>query len=174
VGRLAVRNAVTKAVGTAAITYVGTVFPARPTIVQEQDYQQTMQGASVPSSPNGSNAVIVVNITSDKRTRDRLTGRGAVGDFNVHQMALEVWFASNKGTGTAAQKDYDAVIDGLFVFIRNHATMTDATVVWSAGEYRAGVAHEQSEAFTTATGLVVWIFGLVRFEAWETITGSTV
>lgn len=173
-GRLAVRNAVQAAIQAANISYVGSVFPARPTIVQEQDYEQTMQGIAVQGSQSGSNCVIVVNIVSDKRMRRALTGRDAVNDTNIHQVALELFFASVGGTGTTAQKDYDGVVDGLFIEIRNNPLLSAPTVVWSAGEYTAGVQHDQSAAYTTDTGLTVHINGLVRFEAYEWVAGSGV
>lgn len=179
-GRAAVRKAVATALTTAKITYVGTVYPARPVILEEQDYIQTMNGEAVALSAAGSSAVLVVNIPTDKRQRRADTGRGAVQDTDIHDVAIEIFFASTPSSslaqdaGVAAQQDYDAIVDSLTVYIRNNPTLGTPTTVWSAGEYAAGVAHTQTEPYTSADGLTVLINGTVRAEVWEWVSGTGV
>lgn len=171
-GRAAVRAAVASAIQNAGITYVGTVFPARPTIVQEADYVQTLQGQAVQESVNGSACVIVVNIPSNKRMRRTLAGRGWVDDTNINQVILELFFASTAGDAVNAQEDYDTVVDALFAEIRGNPTMSAPDAVWSAGEYTAGVVHDQALPESSDDGLTVFIIGTVRFEAWEWLSGA--
>lgn len=180
-GRAAIRTAVATALTGAAITYVGTVYPARPVIANEQDYVQTMSGQAIALSPAGSSAIVVVNLPGpDKRMRRADTGRGAVNDTNIHPVALEIFFASTPSSsltqdaGIAAQQDYDAVVDSLVTYIRNHPTLTAPATVWSAGEYTAGVTHTQIQPYTSADGLTILIDGVVRFEAWEWVVGTGV
>lgn len=176
-GQLGVRLAIQSAIENAQVPFVGTVFAARA-YINEQDYEQNASGFYV-SSANGSSCVVVVNLPGpDKRMRRALTGRGAVNDTNIHPVALELFFAS-KGNSVAqtdqlvaAQLDYDQVVDGLVVFIRNNPTMSAPEEVWSAGEYKAGVVHHQSEPFTDEEGMTTFIVGTIRFEAWEWLAGS--
>lgn len=170
-GRLTVREAIANYFATAELTFVGKVHPARPEIMDEADYESSMFNEAVPSA-NGSSAVLVVNIPSDDRKRRADTGRGAVNDSNVHKIVMEVFFASLDGDAVEAQKDYDTVIDGMVDLIRADATMNAPGTVWSAGEYEAGVQHEQGEPFTGADGLTVFILGSVRFDAWEWLAGN--
>ena len=169
-GRVAVRAATAAYITNAALQYVGTVYPARPVILGERDYEQTLLGQAISLTSGGSSAVLVVNIPENSRQRRADTGRGAVNDTNIHQIALEVWFASVAGDGVVAQQDYDGIIDSIFVLIRADATM--GGLVWSSGEYAAGIHHQQSEPYTDADGLVVQIAGVVRFEVWEWVDGN--
>lgn len=173
-GRLQVRLAVQAAIQGAGVPYLGTVYPARPTIVSEYDYIQTMSGQAVAASDNGSACVAVVNIPSDRRVRQADVGRGAVQDLDIHQIALELFFASTGAKAVAAQEDYDSIVDAITVFVRNNATLGDPTVVWSAGEFTAGVAHEQGEPYTSEDGLTILINGVIRFEADEWLAGQGV
>jgi hypothetical protein len=168
-GRAAVRQAVTSFIQGAGIPYVGSVYPARTYIVDMTDYT-----ALTGSSPNGSDAIVMVNIPSDKRTRVADVGRGAVDDTNIHPIALEIFFGSSAGDPVAAQEDYDQIIDAFFIAVRNNPTLGNGTVIWSAGEFAAGVRHAQSEPFTDENGLTVMINGVIEFEAWEWPAGSDV
>jgi len=174
-GRLAVRLAIQSALQAGNLTYVGTVFPARPTIMDEEAYYQTMSGTATQESAAGSSCVVVVNLPGqDKRMRRADTGRSAVNDTNIHPVVLELFFASSGGEAIAAQQDYDAVVDSIVTFVRNNQTMSAPATVWSAGEYTAGVTHNQSQPYTSADGLTILIDGTVRFDAWEWIVGSGV
>lgn len=168
-GRLQVRQAVAAAITAAKINYVGTVYEARPTILQESDYAGLMFNAA---SANGSAAVVVVNITDDKRQRKADTGRGAVNDTNIHSVVLELFFSSTSGDAVAAQLDYDAIVDALIVLIRNNPTMSAPSTVWSAGEFTEGVTHSQGEPYTSEDGLTILIPGVVKFQAWEWLAGT--
>jgi hypothetical protein len=177
--RVAIQTAIENAVLAGTIPLVGTVYPSRA-YVFEQDYEKNA-ALAYTSSINGSGCVIVVNLPGpDKRTRLTLVGRGAVDDMNVHPVVLELFFASKGGGLTSgdpmvnAQKDYDSVVDGLVPYIRNNPTMSAPGVVWSAGEYKAGVVHSQSSPFTDAEGLTTFIVGTVRFESYEQIIGTGV
>jgi hypothetical protein len=175
VGLAAVRAAVQNAVQNAGIPYVGTVYPSRPTLLQEEDYDQTLSGQAVEESANGSACVVVVNLPGpSKRMQRALAGRGNVNDTNVHPVALELFFASTSGDALAAQADYDTIVDELFVLIRNNPTLSAPAAVWSAGEFTAGVTHSQSVPYSSADGLTALIAGIVRFEAWEWISGTGV
>lgn len=171
-GRKQVRLAVTNAVQNGNITYVGTVFPARPEIIQDAAYTQAMNGQAIQESENGSACVIVVNIPSDIETRYADVGRDALADWDKHILMLELFFASMSGEGIPAQLDYDDIVDALTLFIRRNPTMSAPETVWSAGEYTYGVRHEQSEAYTSEDGTAILINGLIRFEAWEQIIGT--
>lgn len=168
-GRAAVREAVAEFFSETGLPYVGLVHKARPEIITEVDYERNRMGEAVQSE-NGSSAVLVVGIPSDVRRRRADTGRGAVNDAWIHDVAVEVFFASSSGNGVKAQEDYDAVVDGIVEAVRSNATM-NSTAVWSAGEYEQGVEHQQAEPYTDADGMTVFIFGAVKFQAWEWVAG---
>ena len=170
-GRLEVRTAITEAFANADLQYVGKVHSARPEIIQEDDYERNRLGEAVESGA-GSSAVLVVNITADERRRRADTGRGAVNDTCIHHIAMEIFFASSGGDAVKAQEDYDTIVDGIIAFVRANPNMASPTVVWSAGEYDAGVQHQQGAPYTDADGLTVFIAGAVTYEAWEWIAGS--
>jgi hypothetical protein len=173
-GRVAVREAIQAQIQDAAIPYVGTVFPARPVIMQEQSYTQTLEGMATEASDAGSACVIVVNLPEDNRLRMTNTGRGHVDDTNKHKIVLELWFASVSGAAIQAQLDYDSIVDALFANIRANPTPGGSAVVWSAGEYRAGINHEQSQPHTPDEGLTILINGAISYEAWEWIAGTDI
>ena len=173
-GRLQVRQAVQAALQGAGLTYVGTVFGARPEILQESAYTQTLNGTAIAESVNGSACVIVVNIVSDKRMRRTDTGIGHVDDTNIHIVSLELFFASQAGKGVPAQEDYDTVVDALVAYIRNNPDMSAPATVWSAGQYTYGVQHKQGAAYTSGEGAAIVINGEVRFEAYEWVAGTGV
>lgn len=168
-GRQAVRSAVASVLQNAVLPHVGTVYAARPVIVQEEDYVATMSGLASESG-----CVLIVNMPDDKRVRETLTGVGHVEDIDRHQIVVEVFFSYPSDDGVSAQSDYDALIDAIVTLIRNNPTMSAPATVWAAGEYRAGVSHSQSEPFTDDEATTVFIFGDVRFEAWEWVSGTNV
>lgn len=169
-GRQQVRTAVQAAIAAAAIPLVGTVYAARPTIVQEADYETAMV---TEASTNGSGCVIVVNLPGpDKRMLRAFAGRSAVNDTYISPVALELFFTSTAGDAVAAQEDYDSIVDALFVLVRNNPTLSAPSTIWSAGEFTAGITHTQAEPATSEDGLTVVIMGVVRFEAWEWLKGS--
>lgn len=173
-GRAQVRTAVVAAIRAAGeagtVPFLGTVYPARA-YVTGSDYDKNAAGQYVGSS-NGSSCVVIVNIASDKRQRRALVGRPNVDDTNIHQITLELYFNNVAGTPVVAQQEYDQVVDGLFYEIRHNPTMSAPTVVWSAGEYQAGVSHQQSAPEEGPDGTSLLIFGTVTFEAWEWDAGS--
>lgn len=167
----------TNAASAGGLPYVGTVYPARPVIMEETAYTQTMLGTAVAQTPSGSSAVLVVNLPTDRRQRRADTGRGAVQDTNIHDVALEVFFASAGGTsgqtqdnGINAQQDYDTIIDTLVDLIRDDPTM--GGIAWSAGEYDAGVEHSQNEPHTSPDGMSVLIVGVLRWQFWDWVAGG--
>lgn len=169
-GRQTVRTAVAAYLTNAGLQYVGTVYPARPVIVTEDAYEQTLLGEAIAQTLGGSSAVLVVNIPSDERLRRADTGRGAVNDTRIHNVALEVWFASVAGNGIQAQQDYDGIVDQIFTLIRADATL--GGLVWSSGEYTAGIRHEQAMPYTDADGAIVQIPGVIRWEVYEWAVGD--
>lgn len=172
-GRVDSRAAIQAAIQNAQIPYVGTVYQARPTIIQEDDYEQTMTGEAIQLSANGSSSVVVVNMPGkDKRMMRAFAGRGNVNDTLIIPVVLELFFASTGGDATAAQVDYDSIVDALFVLIRNNPTLSAPATVWSAGEFTAGVTHTQAEPFSTDDGLTTLIVGNVEFECWQWLSGS--
>lgn len=164
-GRAAVRSAVQEFFENAAVLYVGTVFEARA-YVHETDYEQN-EALFFTVSPEGSGAILVVNIPSEKRQRRAMTGRGGVNDSAIFKIAMEVFLANNAGDMVAAQKDYDSIIDQVVLLIRGNPLLGNSIAVWSAGEFQAGVEHEQSEPYTDEEGTTVFITGVIRFEVWE-------
>ncbi len=170
-GQASVRAAITQTIEAAALPLVGAVYPSRA-YIGEEDYELNASQQYVTNS-NGSSCVIVVTLPGpDKRMRRTLTGRGGVDDTNIHPVALEVFFASTNGDPIAAQADYDTIIDSLVILVRGNPTMSAPASVWSAGEYEAGVVHEQTDPFTRDDGMTVFIVGVVRFEAWEWVAGT--
>lgn len=178
--RPGVRQAIASYLNAAQITCVGAVYPARPVVMSEQDYEQRMLGGvtTLITTASGSGCVLVVNLTGEQRERRALTGRGAVNDSNIHAVAVELWFASTGGNGPAAQADYDLIVDGMFAAIRADATLGTGGIapgsIWSAGEYDPWIRHRQGEPYTSSDGLTVFIRGLVEFQAWEWLAGSGV
>lgn len=177
-GRVSVREATQAALAAGQLPHVGTVFPARPEEIQEQDYEVAQERyaatrfAEASQTQSGSNAVLVVNLVSDRRQRRALTGRGAVNDSRIHQTVIEIYFASVRGEAVHAQLDYDAMIDALVELIRDNPTLSAPAVVWSAGEYSQGVEHQQELPYMGEDGTTVLIGGIVRFETWEWIAGQ--
>jgi len=182
-GRAAVRSAVATTLTNAAIPYVGSVYPARPSLIEESAYTETLLGQAVAQSPNGSSCVLVVNLPGeDRRLMNALTGRQGVNDFAQYPIVLELFFActasgglgAGEDFGVLAQEDYDSIVDALFVTIRSNPVMSAPSSVWSAGEYKPGVRHSQGQPQTSADGETVLITGAVRFEAWEFLSGTGV
>jgi hypothetical protein len=165
VTRAAVRSAAQSFFQGLDIPTVGTVFASRA-YVHGEDYEQNA-ALQYSESVNGSGAVLVVNIPSEKRQRRADTGRGGVNDSCIYRIALEVYLANSAGAPVDAQTDYDAIIDELFLQIRGNPNLGNPIAVWSAGEFNYGVEHEQSEPWTEEDGTTVFITGVVRFEAWE-------
>jgi hypothetical protein len=170
--RAAIQAALTKAGVAGTIPHLGTVYAARAYIAGT-DFEFNQARASIVS-PQGSSCVAVVNIPSNKRERRALVGRSAVNDTNIHHVQVELYFANISGTPVVAQQEYDQVVDGMFVEIRNNPNLSATTTVWSAGEYTAGVTHTQSAPDVAADGMTVFIYGVVSFEAWEWVAGSNV
>ena len=169
-GRAVVRTAVAEYFANAGIPHVGKVHAARPSILQEQDYEASLFSEAV-ATEHGSSAVLVINIPSDERRRRADTGRGAVNDQVTHKIMVEVFFSSTGGAAVAAQEDYDQIIDSMVNLIRANAQL-DSSAIWSAGEYDAGITHQQGEPFTDADGPNVFIFGVVAFDAMEWVAGN--
>jgi len=172
VGRATVRAAVASLLSNGAVPYVGQVYPARPVIMQEQDYEFYMvgQAAVYVSSTNGSAAVLVVNIPQSERQRRADTGRGAVNDSAIHDIVLEVFFASVGGEGIAAQADHDTITDAIVTLVRSSPTL--ANRVWSSGEFDAGVRVDEGEPYTDEAGLTVFIPTTIHWQVYEWDAGA--
>jgi hypothetical protein len=165
VGRKLVRQVVTDFIKGAGIPYLGQVYSARTYVVDMADYTYL-----TGSSPNGSDAIIMVNIPSDDRHRVAMTGRAYINEPEIHPIALEIFFGCSSGEPVDAQLDYDAVVDALFAAIRGNPLL-GSVQIWSAGEFTAGVKHRQSEAFTDSEATTVMINGVMEFEVWEWFAG---
>jgi hypothetical protein len=174
-GRADVRATVADYLTGLAVPFVGTVYPAR-TYINEGDYDSFMNTAAVSTVEPGVNlgCVLVVNIPSERRNRKAPTFRGQVQDTEIHDIALEVFFASTSGRGVVTQDGYDAVIDAIFDGLRADPLLGNGDVIWSAGEFAPGIHHVQVEPYTDEDGLTVFINGVIRFEAWEWLTGAGV
>lgn len=179
-GRSDVRQAIASYLNSAQIDYVGVVYPARPIILSEQNYENRMLNGAVSqiTSANGSGCVLVVNITEDHRDRMALTGRSTVNDMNKRSIAIELWFACNGDpeNGAGAQEDYDNIVDGIFIAVRADPTLGTGNQppasIWQAGESPPYISHAQSAPYTQNEGLTVFIKGEVRFEAWTQDVGA--
>jgi hypothetical protein len=166
--RTAVRATVQAYIQGANLPFVGTVYPSRA-YIQEQDYEQNAN-LYYTESINGSGCVVVVNLPDDDRQQKGWVGRGNVDDTNVHPVVLELFFASTLGDPVVAQQDYDTIVDALFILIRANPLLGDPQVIWSAGEF-GGVKHVQSEPYTDPEGTTVHINGVVRLQVYEWIKG---
>lgn len=171
--RLTVRNAIASYLNAAQINYVGAVKATRD-YVDGTDYEQrNLNGViSLISSSTGSGCVLIVNLTEDRRKREADTGRGQVNDTSRHSAAVELFFANTSGDVPSAQTDYDSIVDGIFDAIRADPTM--GGVLWSSGEYAPWIEHSQSAPYTDSSGTLVFITGVVRFEATEWISGTAI
>jgi len=171
--RQAVTDFLTYAVEQGIIPLVGQVYSGR-TYIFESDYEINAANAYVGNT-TGDAAVLVVNLVGpDRRTRVALAGRTANYDMNVHPVVIEIFFASRSGNPLTAQQSYDTIVDAIVPLIRANPTLNspvfaNPSAIWSAGEYSAGVVHQQTEPFTAQTGTTVFIVGEVQFEAWEQI-----
>jgi len=174
-GRQAIFDAATSYFENADIPMVGTVFPGRPIVVDEEDYDlQMSQGLFEDvSSIDGSSAVLIVNIPTGHRQRQTITGRAFEDDSYIHNMVLELFFANVSGDGVAAQRDHNAVCDAIVAAIRADPLLGQPPVVWSAGEFKP-VDVEQREPFTNSDGLVIFIPAVIRFDVYEWLTGQGV
>ncbi len=120
---------------------------------------------------------MIVNLPGkDRRVRKTLSGRGAVDDTLIVPVTLELFLACVGGESMDAQDDYDEIVDDLNDLIRANPTMASppAKGVWSAGEFAAGVTHDQTQPYGDEDGLTVFINGAVRFEAWQWIAKNVV
>jgi len=167
--RTQIRAALTEFFLNQAIPYVGTVYPARA-YLKEQDYEQNAM-SFYTQSINGSGCVLVINLPKDDRVREAMSGRGAVNDKWVHPVDLELFFANTSGDPVVAQVEYDQSVDAMVIAIRSNPLLGDPQDVWSAGEFEYGVRHRQSQPFTGEDGLTVFIYGVVSCEVWEWIAG---
>ena len=175
-GRATVRTAVTTYFQNANLPMVGTVFSSRPAIVSEDDYETSLANAALAyvGSASGSSAVIMVNLTESKRTRHSLTGRGAVADFTIHDIELEVILANTASDAIAAQQDHDTLVDAITSTLRADPLLGAPQQIWSAGEFSAGVTVRQSSPFTGSDGQTVFVLAIVAFQAWEDIEGPVI
>jgi len=170
-GRVAVRQVVAAYLENLNLLHVGTVFPARPLIVTEEDYDLTMAGF-ITTSSNGSSAVLVVNIPDSKRTVEALTGRAGLEDKDIHSVVLELFLANTAGDAMGAQADHDAIVDAINAGVRGDPTLGAPSVVFSAGEFDAGIQVTQREPFTTLDGTTIVMPALIEFDVWEWIEGT--
>jgi hypothetical protein len=168
-GRVAIRAAAQAYLTAANIPFVGTVYRARPTLVDESNYENTMLNQA--TNPNQSSAVLVINLPEDQRERRSFSGRAFVDDSNIHDIVVEVFFASRTGDALAAQDDADTLLDALAIAVRADPTLGNPNIVWSAGEYQKGVHTSVHAAFVGPDGLTNFIIATVRFDAWEWLAG---
>lgn len=175
-GRVEVREAIATCLAEAGLPHVGRVFPARPQIIQEEDYEvrEYVEQRFVEVAPTdaGTSAVLVVHLVEDTRRRRALTGRGAVNDTRIHKAALEVLAANTAGVAVDGQTDYDGVVDAIVELIRANPTLSAPETVWSSGEYDNGVQHQQAASFVGADGLTVFVHGVLRWDVYEWIAGN--
>jgi hypothetical protein len=179
-GRASIRQAAFNYFTNAGIPNVGTVFASRPIVVTEDDYDIQMAEGLIKyvTSPQGSSGVIIVNISESARKRDALTGYGgAVADFTIHQMELELFFANSAGNAEACQTDHDATVDAIVIAIRADPTLGTAGnpgAIFGAGVFSVPVTVHQGSPFWGPDGTTVFIPSIVRFEAWESVVGTGV
>lgn len=150
------------------LPFVGTIYSAR-NYVDEQDYLPALSTAAQQAAVNGSGAVLVVNLGASTRMRRTNTGRTAVDDTDIHDVVLEMFFATTSGDPVAAQADNDTLCDALVEAIRGDGTLGGR--VWSSAEYRGGVKVEPYAPYTDEEGMTVFLPTLVRWEVWEWLAG---
>jgi len=179
-GRASIRQAAYNYFTNAGIPNLGTVFAARPFVVNEDDYDTSMAAGLIQyiTSSSGSSGIMIVNISESGRRRNELTGFGAVGDFTVHQMELEVFFANTAGDAIAAQTDHDTTMDSIVIAIRADPTLGTAGnpgTIFGAGVFQSvPITVHQGSPFWDPDGTTVFIPSIVRFEAWEHPSGTGV
>lgn len=179
-GRTIVRSVVTTYLQNQNFTNVGTIYPARPIIVDDADYDAAMSSwlweqQGLPDT--GSAAVLIVNLPDDHRAREAITGRTGVNDTDRHEVVLEVFFA-NVGGGTAtvpqgivAQNDHDALIDSIVVALRADWSLGNPQQIFSSGEFQRGVDVSQGEPFTEENSTVIFIVATIHFDVYEWLAG---
>ena len=174
-GRADVRIAVQNYLQNLAVPFLGTVFPAR-NYVDENDYTARIVNNPSLLLPAGQNygCVVFINLTNDDRQRKADTGRGFVEDWCIHKVALELWFASNSGDPLGTQMAYDTTVDTIFTGVRADPLLGAPQTVWSAAEFNTGISHMQSEPYTDEDGMTVFINGLIRMDVYEWLAGSGV
>lgn len=178
--RASAYNYLNNAVEAGNIPYIGTVFDCRPLIVTEDDYEiQLANGLiSYVSSPDGSNGVIIINMPETARKRRTLTGYGGfVDDTAIHPMEVEFFMGNAAGDPVALQHDHDATSDAIVIAIRADPTLGTAgnpQAIFGAGVFETPVTVHAGPAFQLPDGPTVFIPAVVRFEAWEWISGQGV
>jgi hypothetical protein len=171
--RVSARQGITNYFTGAAVQFVGSIYSGRPVIMPAKAYTETLLGQAVAATSAGSSAVLVVNLPRTRRRRRADTGRGQVQDTEIHEVAVEIFFAAlGKNNGLQAQADFDTIADSLLTLVREDATF--GGTLWSAGEYDAGIDLAQGEPYTSPDGLRIFIVATLRFEAWDWIAGSGV
>ena len=164
-GRADCRTAITTYLTGRAVPGVGAVHPARPKLVDASELDLAGMG--------GSGAVLIVHLPKDRRLRRALGGRTGGEKTAVHDVALEVLFASVKPDALAAQDDHDQILDAIVAAVEADRTLgcgyqpsgQPAGPIWQAGEGDAGIDVEMAEP--VLSGQVLRINAVIRFEAWE-------
>lgn len=171
-GRAAIRTALTTYMTAAKIPFVGTVYRARPFIVNDEDYEVSMAAGTeqLVGTPEGSGAVLIVHLPNSGRERMTITGRAFVDDKQIHDVTLEILFANNGGDAVVAQDDHDTITDAITVALRADPLLGAPGVVWSSGEFRP-IKVEQHEPYCTSESTTVFIPATVSFQVWEWIAG---
>jgi hypothetical protein len=178
--RAAAYNYINNGVTAGNIPYIGTVFPSRPLIVTEDDYETQLANGliSYVTSPDGSAGVVIVNMPETNRKRRTLTGYGgSVDDTAIHPMELEVFMGNAAGDVLALQADHDSTVDAIVIAIRADPTLGTAgnpEAIFGAGVFDQPVTVHAGPAFQLPDGPTVFIPAVVRFEAWEWISGQGV
>lgn len=171
-GRAVVRTAVTDYLTAAALPFVGTVYRARPFIIDEEDYEVSIAAGTeqLVTSVDGSAAVIIVHIPDSGRERVTMTGRAFVDDKEIHDVTLEVLFSNTAGDAVVAQDDHDTLMDAITVALRADPLLGSPQVIWSSGEFRP-IKVDQHEPYTTSESTTVFIPTTIAFQVWEWIAG---
>jgi len=171
--RANVREAAVEYLQNANLPFVGTVFAARPEVVDEEDYERSLSGAvsQYVTSQSGSAAVLIVNVPSSDRKRETLTGLSHVEDTDTHELVLELVLANTAGEAVEAQQDHDTVCDAIVASIRADPLLGTGLSgrVFPAGS--AQVQVTQSMPFTGADGTTVFILAVIRTDVIEWISG---
>jgi len=175
--RAAAFNYFNAKVDAGTIPYIGTVFPSRPLIITEDDYEVQLANGllSYVTSPNGSNGVIIINMPETSRKRETITGYGGfVDDKATHPMELELFMGNAAGDVISLQADHDKTSDAIVIAIRADPTLGTAgtpDAIFGAGVFETPITVHQGPAFQLSDGPTVFIPAIVRFDAVEWISG---
>ncbi len=158
-GRASVRATIAAYFAPGNVAGLSTTYRARPKEIPAQAFKLSVG--------SGSGAVLVIHMPNDDEKRIAMGGATSGGKFDVHDVAMEILFASTKPDALAAQDDHDALIDAFMARFHADRTFgsTNGVPIFQAGEGPAGIRIELTEPVLSKQSFI--LNGVIRFEAEE-------